>query len=133
MSEYDDSTILIGLPGSDHLAISDVSRRVGGDGDSAWVNANSPPFSGSFRLSFYTGEIEALRDVLLALKSDCTKPQSWWTIEQQIALEFQGNVRGAISIDAKVSDDISRRCFDYVIQMDQSYLDGIIAKINQIL
>jgi hypothetical protein len=131
MSEYDDSTILIGLPGGDHLAIYDLSWPNDEDWRMASVSANSPPFSGSFTLSIRSDEVKALRDVLLALKSDCTKPQSWKTMEQQIALEFQGNVRGAISIDAKVSDDIICRRFDYVIGMDQSYLDGIIAKISQ--
>jgi hypothetical protein len=106
--------------------------------DDNWVRATVSvavgAFSGEFDAAFLTSDFVGFRDELLVLNETLAGKASFTTLEDQLSLEFTGNGRGGIGLKAVAVDapGIGNR-LEFALDLDQSYLSGILGGLDEIL
>ena len=120
--------ILIGLAGSDHVAIVCGSRFDREGWKRAEVRVACDVWQGGFKTSFHRGELNRLAAELSELER-ALRGEVWFRpMESRIELRFSGDGKGHVSVQGRAASepDVS---LTIKFDMDQTFLKQIAADL----
>jgi hypothetical protein len=119
--------IVIGNKGGDYISILRGASYSAEGWRSAEVHIRCGGWHGSFRMSFFKGELEKFGEDLSALHRGLTGQVELKPFESNLTLHFSGHGKGHINIQGKAYSSLSVDTqLSFAFEIDQTYLKGVI-------